>query len=112
MTLDEFRQLALALPNVRLVNQLGNLTLMVGDKAFGRLGMPDPGSVILRLTPEEQAKARSTAPLVFSPQAGGPGARGHTCARLASATPALVLPFLRAAANRAGRGHRTVLPSR
>jgi hypothetical protein len=105
MTLDEFRQLALALPNVRLVNQLGNLSLMVGDRTLATLGAPDPNIAVLRLAPNEQVEAIKRAPEVFCPQAGGAGLRGHTCVRLEHATREIVLPLVKAAARHAGRAH-------
>lgn len=101
MTPDDFRQLALSQLNARVASRLGTIEFLVGDKVFATLGAPDPAFAVLRLSPEDQAAALAAAPGVFSPQAGGAGARGVTCVRLALAEPAHLKPVLAKAAGKA-----------
>lgn len=100
MTPDQFRQLALGQLNARSTSRLGAVEFLVGEKVFAALGV-DPSVAILRLTPEDQAKAMTSAPSVFSPQPGGAGARGFTCVRLALAEDHHVKPVLALAAAKA-----------
>lgn len=110
MTADEVRLLALALPQVRYVAQLGGANLMIGDKVFATLGAPDPSVMVLKLTPEAQAQVIAANPRVFAAQRGGAGARGLTCVKLAAADAALVQPVLAAAYRKAAdaKSQRTV----
>uniref|UniRef100_B0T9A1 TfoX N-terminal domain-containing protein n=1 Tax=Caulobacter sp. (strain K31) TaxID=366602 RepID=B0T9A1_CAUSK len=101
MTADEFRQLALAIPNTRCVTRLGAIEFQIQDATFAALGAPDPTLATLRLAPDTQAKALAADPHTFAPQAGGAGARGVTCVRLARARPETLAPFLAAAASKA-----------
>ena len=101
MTADEFRLLALGLPQVRYASTLGAINFMVGERVFASLGGPNPGLAIVKLSPEDQGKALRSSGAVFFPQPGGAGARGVTCVRLSTATPDLIQPALRAAVARA-----------
>ncbi|MEH0196314.1 MmcQ/YjbR family DNA-binding protein [Caulobacter sp. CCNWLY153] len=101
MTPDDFRQLALSQLNARVASRLGTIEFLVGDKVFATLGAPDPAFAVLRLSPEDQAAALAAAPGVFSPQAGGAGARGVTCVRLALAEAGHLKPVLAKAAGKA-----------
>lgn len=114
MTSDEFRLLALGLGNVRVVNQLGNINFMIGEKPFASLGAPDPAFAVLKLSPEQQVKALARSPSIFQRQPGGAGARGVTCVRLAMATTEVLAPFLKAAAAKAANAPspRTVIGRR
>lgn len=109
MTADEFRLLALSLPQVRYATQLGAVNFMVGDKVFATLGGPNPGLATVKLTVEDQAKAMAASSSTFFPYPGGAGARGVTCVRLAHAAPDLVLPILAKARAKAGRRATTTL---
>ena len=97
MTPEVFRSLVLALPRARHSERLGNLAFTADEKAFATLGSPNAAWATLKLSKAEQARAMATAPMVFSPQPGGPGARGWTCVRLADAEPKQLQPFLQAA---------------
>lgn len=81
MTPDAFRQLALDHAHARMTTRLGAVEFLIGEKVFAALGI-DPALAIVKLSPQDQAKARAKAPHVFSPQPGGAGARGVTCVRL------------------------------
>lgn len=107
MTPDAFRSLALGHLGARMATRLGAVDFLVGDKVFASLGA-DPTLAVLRLSPEDQARAIAAAPTVFSPQPGGAGARGHTCARLALAQDHHLKPVLAHAAGRARNARSTL----
>jgi hypothetical protein len=107
MTPDTFRSLALGQMNARLASRLGTIEFLIGDKVFAALGV-DPGVAMVRLSPEDQARALAAAPAVFSPHPGGAGARGVTCVRLGLAQDHQVKPVLVQAAGRA-RNARSAL---
>ena len=114
MTPDTFRTLALGQMNARLASRLGAIEFLIGDKVFAALGV-DPGVAMVRLSPEDHARALAAAPAVFSPQPGANKAgcldkcaRGVTCVRLALAQDHQVKPVLAQAAARA-RNARSAL---
>ncbi|EJL27383.1 hypothetical protein PMI01_03864 [Caulobacter sp. AP07] len=108
MTADEFRLLALSLPQVRYATNLGAVNFLIGDRVFATLGGPDPALATLKLSPVHQTKAVRSAPSAFFPQPGGAGARGVTCVRLSNADPDLLRPVLLDALARASQ---TPIPS-
>jgi len=113
MTADEFRLLALSLPQVRYATQLGAVNFMIGDKVFATLGGPNPSLATVKLTVEDQTKAMVASGSTFFPHPGGAGARGVTCVRLAHAGPELISPILAKAVAKAGRrATTTVSPNR
>ena len=111
MTSEEFQQTAVSLTGVRYETKLGSLSFSVSGKTFATLGSPDPTFALIKLTPEEQAKAMIANPLAFCPQAGGAGARGWTCVRLTAIEAGALLPYLKSAKALAGNAKsvRTVL---
>lgn len=85
MTAEDFRRIALALPDTLEVSHGGHPDFRVGKKIFGTLGYPDAGYGMVKLTPEQQAVVVAAEPDIFVPVAGGWGRRGSTYVRLAAA---------------------------
>ena len=89
MTPDEFRALALAVPDAEEAEHMEHPDFRVGGKIFATLG---PGETwgMVKLTPEQQAELLTTDPSAFAPAKGAWGRRGATIVTLASAGLALV----------------------
>lgn len=86
MTADEFRNLALALPEAVEGAHHGHVDFRVRKKVFASLGYPDAAWAMVALTPAQQQDAVAETPGVFRPVPGGWGARGATHVNLAAAT--------------------------
>src|SRR2546423_6929891 len=85
MTAEEFRTLALSLPEASEDAHMGHPDFRVRGKIFATLG-PDEDWGMVKLTPETQALFMRTEPEVFHPAAGAWGQRGATIVRLDAAT--------------------------
>jgi hypothetical protein len=85
MTADEFRDLALALPEAIEAAHMGHPDFRVRGKIFATLG-PDEAWGMVKLTPEQQALFVRTEPDAFQPIKGGWGRRGCTQVTLEAAT--------------------------
>jgi hypothetical protein len=85
MTADEFRSLALSLPEVVESCHMGHPDFRVGGKIFATLAAPDDEWAMVKLTAEQQAVFVRTESNVFKPVKGGWGLRGATNIRLESA---------------------------
>ncbi len=85
MTADEFRNLALALPETSESSHMSHPDFRVRGKIFATLG-PDETWGMVKLTPERQALFVRTEPNVFQPIKGAWGLRGCTCILLEPAT--------------------------
>ena len=96
MTKDDFRKIALSLPEAIESEHMGHPDFRVGGKIFATL-MPEDGWGMVKLTPDEQEAFVHAAPLVFSPVPGGWGRRGATRVRLKAATKAIARDGLTAA---------------
>jgi hypothetical protein len=96
MTADQFRNLALALPEATEREHQGHPDFRVGDKIFATLG-PEEAWGMLRLTPIQQAACIDADPGVFEPFNGEWGRRGATRIRLEAAHESIVRPGLVAA---------------
>jgi hypothetical protein len=96
MTADEFRSLALDLPEASESAHMNHPDFRVRGKIYATLG---PGETwgMVKLTPEQQRQFVRTAPEMFAPVKGGWGRRGCTTVTLESATDALVRDALLAA---------------
>jgi hypothetical protein len=86
MTPDEFRDLALQLPEAVEAEHMDHPDFRVGGKIFATLGAPDAAWGMLKLTPEQQEQWIDAEPDVLAPVKGGWGRRGATNVRLAAAT--------------------------
>jgi hypothetical protein len=84
MTADDFRSLALELPEVTEAAHMDHPDFRVGGKIFATLG-PDESWGMVKLTPEQQAIFVRTEPDVFQPIKGAWGRRGCTQVRLDAA---------------------------
>ena len=97
MTADQFRRLALALPQAEEHSHMAHPDFRVRNKIFASLGYPETGWGMVRLSPEQQATIIRAAPDVFRPAAGAWGRNGSTLVQLANATAAQLRPILRQA---------------
>ena len=86
MTADEFRSLALSLPEASENAHMGHPDFRVGGKIFATLGPPGADWGMVKLTPEQQAVFVRSEPSVFQPVKGGWGRRGATNVCLRTAT--------------------------
>ena len=85
MTADQFRRLALRLPETAEVGHMGHPDFRVGGKIFATLGVPDEDWGMVKLTPEQQKQFVREEPEIFVPVKGGWGRRGATNVRLQAA---------------------------
>src|SRR5207237_1086279 len=96
MTADDFRKLALSLPEACEDEHMGHPDFRVRSKIFATLG-PDQTWGMVKLTAREQAMFVGTEPEVFQPVKGAWGRRGATYVKLAAATEPAVRQALVAA---------------
>ena len=96
MIAEEFRTLALSLPEASEAAHMGHPDFRVRGKVFATLG-PDESWGMVKLTPELQAIFVRTEPDVFQPVNGAWGKRGCTYVRLEAATEPAVRQALVAA---------------
>jgi hypothetical protein len=97
MTENEFRRLALSLPEAVEGAHMGHPDFRVGGKIFASLRSPEVGWAMVALKPEQQEMFVKAVPDVFVPVKGGWGRGGATNVRLARATKSAVLDALRVA---------------
>ena len=93
MTADEFRVLALALPDAVEQSHHGHPDFRVRGRIFATLG-PEDAWAMVKLTPDQQAQVVGSNPTVFEPFQGAWGRGGATKVHLEAATEALVKPAL------------------
>ncbi len=84
MTADEFRSLALGLPDAVESSHMDHPDFRVGGKIFATLGPEDDWGMV-KLTPDQQASLVRGEPDVYRPAAGAWGAKGATIITLESA---------------------------
>jgi len=97
MTPDQFRKLALALPEAVEGSHMGHADFRVGGKIFATLGHPDADHGAVTLPPEEQAYFVKSHAAAFTPASGAWGKAGSTTVRLAKANRKTVEAALEAA---------------
>jgi hypothetical protein len=85
VTPQQYRKLALSLPQARESSHMGTVDFRVGNKIFATLGNPDPAWGVVALTPDQQALLIETSSNVFVAVPGAWGLRGWTRVRLAAA---------------------------
>ena len=90
MTADEFRAIALSLPETVEIGHMGHPDFRVGKKIFATLGYPDAKFGMIKLMPEQQALFIESHPKVFSPSKGKWGLGGSTLVALKLARPRAV----------------------
>ena len=97
MSPEDFRRLALELPDVVEGAHMGKADFRVGDRIFASLGYPDTGWGMVKLEPEDQAVRVEAEPGVFKPANGAWGRQGSTLVRLDGADAVTLTGALRAA---------------
>jgi hypothetical protein len=97
MTEDQFRNLALSLPEAVESAHIGHADFRIRNKIFATLAYLSEGCGVVMLTPQEQRRFLRTEPGVFTPVPGGWGRRGATKVKLASASEETLRPALVAA---------------
>lgn len=97
MTADEFRELALRLPETAESEHMGHPDFRVQGKIFATLSPPEDDWGMVKLTPEQQKSLSRADPGAFEPFPGGWGQRGCTKIHLARAHEVTVLQALLAA---------------
>ena len=105
MTDDEFRALALALPETSQGEHSGLPTFLVRGRRFATLGWPGPGKVAFVLDPEEQAMLLVACPGVVTRASNAFGLKGHCELDLSEADEATVRSVI-------ARAWRRVAPAR
>lgn len=78
MTANDFRRMALSLPETVEGSHMGAADFRVGGRIFATLAAQERGYGNLMLTPEQQAGFVADLPEVFVPIAGGWGKMGCT----------------------------------
>jgi hypothetical protein len=96
MTENDFRALALALPESEEKAHMGHPDFRVGGKIFATLGHRK-GSGVVMLTPELQEAFMKLRPAAFEPASGSWGANGATSVVLKNCTKAIAREALAAA---------------
>ena len=89
MTVDDFRKLALDLPEVIESAHMNHPDFRVRNKIFATI-WPDEGWGMVKLTPQQQAMFVQAEPNVFMPVKGGWGRKGATNVKLEVADPTTV----------------------
>jgi hypothetical protein len=82
MTSNDFRHLALSLPETSEHSHMDHPDFRVAGKIFATLGYPEEGWGMVKVTPIEQEMFVKAQPAVFMPAKGAWGLRGATCVRL------------------------------
>jgi|SRR5208283_4544565 len=94
MTVDDFRGLALSLPDALESAHMGHPDFRVHGKIFATLGYPDQRFGVVMLTAEKQREFVLLAPDTFEPVPGGWGLKGSTRVVLEKADESHVLDAL------------------
>jgi hypothetical protein len=102
MTIDEFRKMALEIPNAVERAHMNHPDFRVAGRIFASLGVPDENWGIVKLTPEQQHTFIEKAPEVFKPSSGAWGRQGYTNVYLPTANAPVVRAALDAAAKNVG----------
>jgi hypothetical protein len=97
LTPDDFRRLALQLPEAVEEKHMEHPDFRVRGKVFATLGWPDATWGVIKLPLEEQEIRTRAEPTVFEPVPGAYGRRGYTKVRLSTADQQILQGALRAA---------------
>ena len=84
MTANQFRKLALKLPDAVEAEHMHHPDFRIGGKIFATLGPGEKWGMV-KLTPEQQRSFIESEPEMFSPCSGAWGRRGCTQVQLAAA---------------------------
>ena len=97
MTAEDFRRMALELPEATESSHMAHPDFRVGGKIFATLGYPDSNWAMVKLPPEQQELLSKSEPSVFVPVKGGWGRQGATSVCLKTAKKTQVRGALQAA---------------
>lgn len=97
MSPDEFRAIALSLPDAVESSHMSHPDFRVGGKIFATLGYPSREWGMVVLSSDDQARVCQAEPGVFVPAKGAWGRAGSTLVRLESARARSVQAAMRAA---------------
>jgi hypothetical protein len=86
MTPDEFRRIALSLPDAVEASHMGHPDFRVGGKIFATLGYPTDAFGVVMLSPQDQDLIVRDYPRTFAPVQGKWGASGSTTVTLRGAS--------------------------
>ena len=78
MTAQNFRRIALSLPEATECSHMDHPDFRVGGKIFATLGYPDARCGMVKLPPDKQESFSRTYPDAFAPVKGGWGKSGAT----------------------------------
>jgi hypothetical protein len=95
VTEEEFRRLALSLPETVESAHMDHPDFRVGGKIFATIPRAGEGRGMVKVTPEQQAALVRAQPDVFQPANGAWGRQGCTYVRLAATTARAMRPALR-----------------
>src|SRR5687768_14163543 len=85
MTVDQFRNMALSLPDSVESAHMEHPDFRVGGRIFASLGYPDERHGVLMLSPAEQTRLCEADPAAFTPVKGAWGRNGSTQVNLKAA---------------------------
>src|SRR5690349_7502926 len=97
MTADEFRKLALALPETTEGEHMDHPDFRVGGKIFATLDSPEEGWGMVKLDLDTQEEYLEAHPDVFVPAKGAWGMAGATHVKLDAVSKTLARAALQAA---------------
>jgi hypothetical protein len=97
LTANDFRRLALSLPEAIESAHMDHPDFRVGGKIFATLGHPAEGWGMVKLTPEQQHYFSKDEPDVFVPVKGAWGRRGATSVNLKAASKKMLEKAVQAA---------------
>jgi hypothetical protein len=107
MSPDDFRAIALSLPDTAESSHMNHPDFRVHGKIFATLGYPSHEWGVVGLTPDEQARICKAEPDVFVPVKGGWGRAGSTQVYLQKARKRSVRVALKAAWRNHGARERS-----
>lgn len=97
MTANEFRKIALSLPDTEERSHMDHPDFRIAGKIFATLGYPDKTRAMVKLSPEDQHYFSKDYPDVFVPVSGTWGRRGATSVYLRNAKKGLLAKAIEAA---------------
>jgi hypothetical protein len=97
MTANQFRRLALSLPEAVESSHFNHPDFRVRNKIFATLGYPDERWGMVKLNSDQQAGIHRSEPAIFRPAAGAWGRSGSTVVLLSATKVATLAPIIRLA---------------
>lgn len=97
MTANDFRKIALSLPETEERSHMNHPDFRVKGKIFATLGYPDKTRGMVKLSPEDQHYLSKDHPDVFTPAKGAWGRRGATGVELKAAKKEVLSKAIQAA---------------